>query len=218
MSEPRVDLFDRAYGQSEAYYGTEIDARFAARLEVMELAGSRALDLGCGDGRHALYLARRGCRVTALDLSPVGVGKLMRRARGEGLPIAAAVTDVRTCRFPAGSWDLILAVTVLGHLPRAGLESFVGMLLGALRPGGVIMVKSFTTADPGLSATAGGVRHYFRPGELLGLLRGFELLEYWEGRELDRSHGAPHWHGVAALIGRRPGGCGGAEEEERRGA
>lgn len=59
-----------------------------------------ALDLACGRGASALYLARRGMRVTAWDLSAVAIDRLQQSAREQGMTIACAVRDV--IAFPPG--------------------------------------------------------------------------------------------------------------------
>ena len=78
--------------------------------ETRELSPGSALDLGCGEGADAIWLARRGWQVTAVDISPIALGRAAERAR------AAGVTHRITCAqhdldegFPAGSFDLVAA-------------------------------------------------------------------------------------------------------------
>jgi SAM-dependent methyltransferase len=63
--------------------------------QLAEAAGGEVLDLGCGTGRVALYLARLGHRVAGIDTDPVLVAELNRRARSAGLPVAAEIGDAR---------------------------------------------------------------------------------------------------------------------------
>lgn len=65
------------------------------------------LDLGCGQGRDALFIARRGHRVVGVDLSPTGVAQLLADAQAEGLTIEGVVADLREYE-PSGEYDVIV--------------------------------------------------------------------------------------------------------------
>jgi SAM-dependent methyltransferase len=120
------------------------DARYAERQQwsgepnrlVAELAGDlppgAALDLAAGEGRHALWLARRGWRATAVDFSATGL------ARGRAQPDADRVTwvtaDVTTWSTAPASADLVLVVYL--HLPDPGMTDLLRRAVGWLRPGG----------------------------------------------------------------------------------
>lgn len=108
--------------------------------------GADALDLGCGQGRHAYALLRRGMRVLALDWDTEAVAEVsatvtaMRQA-GELATGAAAVAvrgDVRRLPSPDGSFDVVVAAEVLEHVPDDG--PVFAELSRVLRPGGVAAV------------------------------------------------------------------------------
>ena len=84
--------------------------RFAANL-----VPGRALDLACGTGRHALWLAGHGWQVTAIDSSSVGIEILKKQARDRGVPINAVCADLERHEFAIEpeSYDLILVVNYL---------------------------------------------------------------------------------------------------------
>ena len=84
----------------DTYADPEQDTFGEPSSEVIDLAsrlapGARVLDAGCGDGRHALYLARRGFAVDAFDSSDRAITKLKKRAEAEGLCVSAWVEDLR---------------------------------------------------------------------------------------------------------------------------
>lgn len=74
------------------------------------------LDIGCGQGRDALPLARRGFHVTAVDLAPSGIRDLTAAARAENLPITGVVADIRDYA-PDGLFDIVLIDRTLHMLP-----------------------------------------------------------------------------------------------------
>jgi SAM-dependent methyltransferase len=99
-----------------------------------ELRGRDVLDFGCGHGMAAVMLARRGARVTAVDLSPSYVAEAQRRAEVNGVTVRLLVADGERLPFADGSFDRVWGNAVLHHLDlvRAGRE-----LRRVLRPGGV---------------------------------------------------------------------------------
>jgi SAM-dependent methyltransferase len=115
---------------------------------VPALVPGRALDLGSGAGGDALWLARRGWRVTAADISAVALAHLARRAREAGLGdrIAGERHDL-AATFPAGAFDLVSAhyLPTSFPLPR---ESVLLRAAQALAPGGRLLVVEHGSVAP----------------------------------------------------------------------
>lgn len=109
-------------------------------------AGARALDLGCGQGRHAYAMLRRGMRVVALDWDAAAVGEVAPMVAamtlaGEVPPGADAVAvrgDVRRLPAPDAAFDLVVASEVLEHVPDD--RAAIAELTRVLRPGGMAAV------------------------------------------------------------------------------
>jgi len=113
------------------------------RAAVGDPRGLEALDLGCGTGRHALWLAARGARVTAVDFSE----GMLAEARHK--PGAAAIRFVihdlhERLPFPDRSFDLIVSGLLLEHLRELG--GFFGEARRVLRPGGRAIVSAMHPA------------------------------------------------------------------------
>jgi len=133
----------------------EWDERYAASQQwsaepnrlIAELLGGLppgdAVDLAAGEGRHALWLARLGWRVTAVDFSDVG----LRRGRGQpGSDRVSWVTaDVLTWSAPPASLDLVLVAYL--HLPEADTADLFSRAVGWLRPGGRLLVLGHDVAN-----------------------------------------------------------------------
>jgi tellurite methyltransferase len=161
---------------------------------VVGVAPGLALDLACGAGRHALFLAERGWRVHALDASSAGISLLETEARRRGVShlVRTAIADLESPRFEIeGEYDLVCDFYFL-HRP------LFAQVRRALRPGGLFAAAlHLRRGDTG--------RFLLEPGELRSLFGDWKIL-------LDRespSAEAGHRHAVAELVARKPAGASG---------
>ncbi|MBE3011697.1 class I SAM-dependent methyltransferase [Microbispora sp. NEAU-D428] len=135
--------------------------------EVAGLPPGRALDVGCGEGADALWLARRGWQVTAVDVSRTA----LRRAAAAAADVAGGVAwecaDLIAVPPPARAFDLVSAQYF--PLPRRPDHAALRGLLDAVAPGGTLL---FATHDlSGLSPRPGfDPGDYYQPGDIAGLL------------------------------------------------
>jgi SAM-dependent methyltransferase len=123
--------------------GTEQEVQFL--WEALGLrAGQRVLDVGCGPGRHALELARRGVDVVGIDLSPDFVALATEAAEQEGLPARFEAADVRDLAFEA-EFDAVVCLCQGGFGLLGGRDEVpvFGRMARAVRSGGWIVVSAF---------------------------------------------------------------------------
>jgi 2-polyprenyl-3-methyl-5-hydroxy-6-metoxy-1,4-benzoquinol methylase len=113
------------------------------------LDGPDVLDAGCGTGEHALMLAARGARVTAVDLSEVAIGVARTKAAERGLAVSFASADILTVALPADSFDVVVDSGLFHSFDDADRGRYVGVLRGRLRPGGLCCVMCFSDREPG---------------------------------------------------------------------
>ncbi len=101
--------------------------------------GAHVLNIGCGGGREALAMARTGRVVTAVDLNPVFVDALARRATEAGIAIDCRVMDALELDFPPASFDAVVMVgQLIGHIRgRQNRISALRRAMGVVRPDGV---------------------------------------------------------------------------------
>lgn len=105
-----VAFWDDVYAGRPAAEGPRPNARLTETVTGLGLPPGEALDLGCGEGGDALWLAGQGWRVTAVDISAVAVERLTALARAQALGdrVLAARHDVQES-FPPGEFDLVCA-------------------------------------------------------------------------------------------------------------
>jgi SAM-dependent methyltransferase len=121
------------------YDGPRWSGRPNGRLlaEVADLTPGRALDVGCGEGADAIWLARHGWTVTAIDISDVAVTRAREAAGLAGAVVEWVRGDALQTPFPAGSFDLVSMQ--YPALPKAAGEAAIRALLNTVRPGGLLL-------------------------------------------------------------------------------
>ncbi|MEM9826099.1 MAG: class I SAM-dependent methyltransferase [Planctomycetota bacterium] len=223
MGQPESDPFFGVYDRDDIAYGTKASRAIDSFLEQCGLDSGRALDLGAGAGRDTISLARRGLQVRAVDLSQRGLHRIEQRAEAAGVRsnVKTDWSDVRELDLPADTYDVVVATTVLDHIPSADADALFARVAASLTDRGVLYVEVHTSEDPGsgvepglsseaaVSETAGAVINYFQPNRLVRLasepIHRLRALFYEERREWDYTHGPEHQHGKAILLAVRSG-------------
>jgi SAM-dependent methyltransferase len=138
-------MWDQRYSAAEYIYGTEPNDFLAARVDA--IPAGPVLELGCGQGRNAVFLAGRGYDVTAVDQSAAGLRKAERLAAERGVSLTTVQADLGAFAIEPGHWAGV--VSIFCHLPRAvRLPLYAGVVRG-LRPGGVLLLEAYTPAQIG---------------------------------------------------------------------
>ena len=133
--------WDARYAASESVWGAAPN-RWVEQ-ETAALSPGRALDLACGEGRNAAWLAARGWTVTGVDFSAIAIDKA--RAHTTDLPTTWVCDDVVTWTPPAASFDLVLVVYL--HLPATERDTVLDHAVAALAPGGHLVVVAHDLAN-----------------------------------------------------------------------
>jgi SAM-dependent methyltransferase len=106
--------------------------------EVSELPAGRALDLACGAGRNAIWLAERGWKVTAVDYSEVALAEARRRGADRNVDIDWILADLTDWSPPVAAYDLVCVLYL--QLPAGERRLVLDRAAGALAPGGTMLV------------------------------------------------------------------------------
>ncbi|NEA53100.1 class I SAM-dependent methyltransferase [Streptomyces sp. SID13666] len=113
--------------------------------EAADLTPGRVLDVGCGEGADALWLARGGWDVTALEVSSVALERAAGHARDAGLAVRWVHAELAHAALPPGSFDLVSAqYPALLRTPDAAAER---AMLAAVAPGGVLLLVHHAGMD-----------------------------------------------------------------------
>lgn len=156
------------------------------------LLRGRVLDVAAGAGRNALFLARRGCLVHAVDIAFAGLEAAASVARRDGLPLHCLQADLESLPLPDDHYDAVVNIRFL-HRP------LLPLLRRTVRPGGIVVFETFL-ADQAAAGHPRNPAFLLERGELARAFAGFTFLVLEEGRCDDAS--GPAWLGRA--VARRP--------------
>lgn len=142
--------------------------------ETEALAPGRALDLACGVGRNALWLAARGWRVTGVDYSEVALAEARRRSAALGADVTWILADVTEWQPEPGAFDLVCILYV--QVPEADRREVLRHAVSALAPDGTLLVVGHHLRN--LEEGTGGPSNpdvLFTPEEVAAALDGLTI-------------------------------------------
>jgi SAM-dependent methyltransferase len=155
-------------------------------------APRRALDLACGSGRDAVFLALAGFDVEALDVLPDALERARDLAARTGVRLETTLRDVeREPTLPAARYDLVCVFHFLWRDLFAAIRD-------SIRPGGFVVYETFHARNRDTGKRPFSPAHILEPGELAGAFAGFELLIFRDGIERGGRF-------VSSLLARKPG-------------
>ena len=136
--------WDERYSGQELIWTAEPN-RFLV-TEVSGMQPGRALDLACGEGRNAVWLARQGWAVTGVDFSRNGLDKGRALAAHHEVEVDWLLDDVVTFHAPTHAFDLVVILYL--HLVQADFATVLASTVDALAPGGTLLVVGHDNTNP----------------------------------------------------------------------
>jgi 2-polyprenyl-3-methyl-5-hydroxy-6-metoxy-1,4-benzoquinol methylase len=189
--------------------------------KIIKLAPKgKALDIGGGEGRNSIFLAKNGFKVTAIDLSAEALEKLKNIAQENRLKVSTQVIDVRSFKFSPNQYSLIISISTLDFLKKSKAEEIIKKIKKSLVPEGIVYLSVFSTKGPlfckikrldlkPIEENAFYLskrkiyRHFFTQDELKGYFNDFEIILLKESCIKDTLHDQLHFHEIIEIIAKK---------------
>ncbi len=185
-------MFDRIYASATPNFSIKPNALLMTAVEGR--TPGRALDIGMGQGRNAVGLARKGWTVTGFDVSAEGLAVAKAEAARAGVHVTTVLETDQGFDYGTAQWDLIAVIYGPGSIAD---RDFVARLHRSLKPGGLVVVESFA------SEKAAGRRRPvdIDPADLLQAFSAFRLIRFED--TMGVSDWDPQTTGLARLIAQK---------------
>ena len=175
-----VEWFLEFYCEPKDYFPKKYNSNpvHSEVLEAMEsLSQGKALDLGCGQGRNALFLAQHGFEVTAVDQNELALEILQSIVEQEDLEMTVGLYDINSANLKQ-SYDLIVSTVVLMFLQADRIPAIIRNMQDQTNPGGYnLIVCAMDTEDYPCQVP---FSFTFKEGELADYYKDWELVKYNE--------------------------------------
>ncbi len=190
--------WDGRYAKAEGFLFGEAPNEWLVASARHLHPGARVLAIADGEGRNGVWLARQGMRVTAFDISPVGVERARGHALSAGVAIDLRVSEAAQWTWEPGAFDAVVAIFIQFAPPALRSRIFAG-IAQTLLPGGLLIIEgygprqlTYRTGGPGIAENL-----YTMPM----LVHAFEGWQILASREVDREirEGSGH-NGMSHLI------------------
>ena len=190
------EMWEERYGRDEYAYGEEPNAFFKVRIDRLPAPG-RLLLPAEGEGRNAVYAARRGWSVDAFDFSPAGREKALRLAERHGVRINYEVADYETAHIEPGAYDAV--ALIFAHKPEHLRRAVHRKLASALKPGGHLFLEAYSKEQ--LAYGTGGPPNEQLLYALDDLREDFSTLDILELEQVEAEIHEGRYHtGLASVV------------------
>lgn len=192
-------MWDQRYNEEGFAYGTAPNDFLKSEYSRIP-KGGRVLCLAEGEGRNAVFLAKQGYSVTAIDQSEVGLQKAKKLAAEQGVEISTQVADLADYDFGCEVWDGIVSISA--HVPALLRKQLHAQVVRALKSNGVFILEAYTQRHlemDGVGGPPASQKEFFM--SLDKLVVELEGLEFIIGAEVERNISEGKYHqGESAVV------------------
>jgi len=214
--------YDTEYKKNPGLFGTEPSSLVVSHGLLIPAAG-KVLDVGVGQGRNAIALARRGCQVTGIDPSEVAIATTAKNAQEAEVSLDLWNGSIWQYKAEPAEFNAVLLFGLIQILTREHITDLVAWIEQTLAPAGLVFLTAWHVDDPRYAAIEEAwdevgknsfkgkddeVRTYLDRGEILTLFQGWDVIHHWEGLGGEHRHGdsPPERHGRIEFVARKPTG------------
>lgn len=200
----KIPFWEKAFKNDKTFLFGLSPNKTVTEFEHLFKPKGAILDVGCGDGKNAVYLARQGFEnIDAFDLSEAAIEKLKRISDKEKLRINAQVKSLQKFNFEK-QYDLVLSFGVYHFVPEQEWKSFILKAQQNTKRGGVHIIQMFNDSLPPTPDIAPYAVGMAKDGELKDLYKDWEFLQFLSYEFEEEHPGVPlHKHASNKLVARK---------------
>ncbi|PGB02446.1 class I SAM-dependent methyltransferase [Bacillus toyonensis] len=190
------NFWNNRYKSDEYFYGEEPNTFI--KEQAFRLANhNKVIAFAEGEGRNAVFLARKGHKVTAIDYSEDGLEKTKKLAEKHNVNVHTKKVDLLADSLPVNEYDA--AIMVFGHFHTDNQKMIFNKMIHTIKAGGIIMIEVYSKQQLNYG-TGGpkGIDMLYNPIEILTWCGGHEVIHFFNG-EQERMEGKGHT-GLAHVI------------------
>lgn len=166
-------------------------------LRSGQVVPGKALDMACGTGNYSLFLAKKGFKVTGVDISENALAIAKAKSRKAKLKIRLLLADVFSLSLALhDTFDFILDYSLLHHIPHARTKAYAEKLVRRLEPGGKLLLVCYSEKDSEGRITKkgshGNTMYYRTRKQIEDTFKPLQVIEYTQARLGKRRHHKAH--------------------------
>jgi tellurite methyltransferase len=204
MCDKTGNPYDKRYAQNHFYWGLKPSSLCYEILKHLPLEKPLSLlDIGCGEGRNAIFLARNGYQVSAFDLSAPGIDKMRQFGEQLNLSVLVFQADINSYRLQE-DYDILFSTGTMHYMRPELRDEIIANYKTHTRHGGlnvysIFIEKPFIPRAPDAEASA----KLWKSGEILTYYHDWEILFFEETVFDCNSSGIPHQHAVNRIVAKK---------------
>ncbi len=203
MVKELVPFWEEAYQNKDVTAFSSEPNVTIKEFEHLFTEHSKVLDVGCGEGQNAVYLAQKGYCVDAFDLSEHGIAKVKYRCELSGTQLNAFVADLTKFRFEQ-NYDLIVCFGTLHFVDKSDWKKFINEAKIHTNVGGIHIIQIFTDVVPASEDIAPFAIGLAKDEEIKELYGDWEVLQFKSYVFEDEHPNVPkHIHASNKIVARR---------------
>ena len=203
MNEVLVPFWEKAYQEYDTIAFSSEPNLTLTEFEHLISNQSKVLEVGCGEGQNAIYLAQKGHDVDAFDLSEHGIAKLKHRCKLSNAQVNAFVADLTTYQFQQ-YYDMVICFGTLHFVAKNDWKQFINNAKKYTNVGGVHIIQIFTDVVPASEDIAPFAIGLAKDEEIKELYADWEILQFKSYVFEDEHPNVPkHLHASNKIVARR---------------
>lgn len=198
-----IPFWEKAYREKDVVAFSSKPNATLKEFENLFCKHAHVLDVGCGEGQNAIYLAEQGCQVDAFDLSEHGIAKVNDRCKASGVKLNAFIADLTEYKF-AQNYDVIISFGTLHFVHKSDWKKFIKEAKEYTNDGGIHIIQLFTDVVPASEDIAPFAIGLAKDEEIKELYADWEVLQFKSYVFEDEHPGAPkHLHASNKIVVRK---------------